>query len=79
MPSPGCHSPVNAEPNLALDRGDLPGADALERQQLVQQFFFHLIGGVEFTAQRVNAVRALDLAIDDVRPPALPENLRGPA
>jgi hypothetical protein len=39
---------------VSLNDGDLPGADVDSRQQLIQEFFFHLIGAIEFTAQLVN-------------------------
>jgi len=46
---------------LALNGGDLPGADPSYRQQLVQEFFFHLVGATEVLAQLVNEVRGLEL------------------
>jgi hypothetical protein len=39
---------------LSLNGGDLAGADVNSRQQLIQEFFFHLIGAIEFTAQLIN-------------------------
>ena len=36
---------------LTLNGGNLPGADGSERQQLLQEFFFHLIGSVDVLGQ----------------------------
>ena len=49
-----------------LSDGDLSSADAEERQQLVQEFFFHLVGAVGFLAQVVNSEKALEIPIDRV-------------
>src|SRR2546421_4465721 len=46
---------------LALNAGDLAGADGSERQQLLQEFFFHLVGAIEVLAQFVNDRRQLGL------------------
>jgi hypothetical protein len=51
---------------IALNGGDLPGADPHYRQQLVQEFFFHLVGAVEMLAQLVNETRNLGLDVEDV-------------
>lgn len=51
---------------LSLNEGDLPGAPAFDKHLLAQEFFFHLIGTVELTAQFVNEVCALGLDPDDV-------------
>jgi len=51
---------------LALNSGDLPGADASERQQLVMEFFFHLVGATEELAQVVNQIRGLSINPEDV-------------
>lgn len=50
---------------LALNGGDLPGADPLYRQQLVQEFFFHLVGAIDVLAQLVNEARNLGLDVED--------------
>jgi len=50
---------------LVLNGGDLPGSDVSERQQLVQEFFFHLVGAVEVLAQLVNERRGLGLTVED--------------
>lgn len=60
---------------LALNRGNLPGANASERQQLVQEFFFHLIGTIDVLAQVVNDVKALGLDSEDVSVPAVIKRL----
>jgi hypothetical protein len=44
---------------LALNRGDLIGADGHERQRLTQEAFFHLVGSIEVFAQLVNERRNL--------------------
>ena len=51
---------------LALNRGDLPGADAHARQRLTQEVFFHLVGAIEVFAQLVNEQRNLGVASEDV-------------
>jgi hypothetical protein len=51
---------------LALNGGDLNGADELERQQLVQEFFFHLVGSIEMLAASVNDSRKLAISEDTV-------------
>ncbi len=62
---------------LVLNAGDLGGADPSERQQLVQEFFFHLVGAIELLAHLANERRGLGLTIEDVSVPrvsnALPE------
>lgn len=50
---------------IHLNGGDLPGADSHYRQQLVQEFFFHLVGAIDLLAQFVNEVRNLGLDIED--------------
>ncbi len=49
---------------LALNRGDLYTADELERQQLVQEFFFHLVGSIEMLAASVSDSRKLGISED---------------
>jgi hypothetical protein len=44
---------------LALNGGDLQHSDGHERQQLLQEFFFHLLGSVDVLAQLVNECHAL--------------------
>ena len=46
---------------LTLNGGNLPGADGSERQQLLQEFFFHLVGATEVLAQLVNEKRGLGI------------------
>ena len=46
---------------FALNGGNLAGADGSERQQLLQEFFFHLVGATEVLAQFVNEVRSLGI------------------
>jgi hypothetical protein len=50
---------------LALNGGDFLGADPQYRQQLVQEFFFHLVGAIEVLAQLVNEARNLGIPIED--------------
>jgi hypothetical protein len=61
---------------VALNRGNLLGADIQERQQLVEEFFFHLIGAIEILAQLVNDVRALGIDSEDVSVPAVVKAFR---
>jgi hypothetical protein len=49
---------------LALNQGNLAGADASERQQFVQEFFFHLVGAIEVLAQLANERRNLGLDVE---------------
>jgi hypothetical protein len=49
-----------------LNGGDLPGADANERQQLTQEAFFHLVGAIEVFAQLANERRNLRRLSEDV-------------
>jgi hypothetical protein len=51
---------------LALNGGNFSAAPAHEKHQLVQEFFFHLLGSVEWTAQLVNQRLTLGFAVDDV-------------
>ena len=44
---------------LSLNHGNLQSADSSQRQQLMQEFFFHLVGATEVLAQLVNDTRAL--------------------
>lgn len=49
-----------------LNQGDLAGAPGPERQQLVQEFFFHLVGAIEFLAQEINIARQLGIDPEEV-------------
>lgn len=49
-----------------LNGGDLAGADGSFRQQLLQEFFFHLVGSIDLLAQFINEVRVLGLNSEDV-------------
>jgi hypothetical protein len=51
---------------LRFNGGNLLGADASCRQQLVQEFFFHLVGATDVLAQFVNEVRGLGIDPEDV-------------
>ena len=51
---------------LNLNDGNLPGAEPSERQQIIQEFFFHLVGTTEVLAQLVNEARSLGLDTEDV-------------
>lgn len=50
----------------ALMRSNALGSEPHERQQLIQEFFFHLIGAIEVLAQLVNERRSLGLDSEDV-------------
>ena len=54
---------------LARNGEDLGGADLGERQQLIQEFFFHIVGAIEFLAQLVNTSRDLGIAVEEVSVP----------
>jgi len=60
---------------LSLNGGDLPGADASERQQLIMEFFFHLVGATEELAQVVNQIRGLSINPEDVGIQKVSKNL----
>ncbi len=51
---------------LTLNDGHFAGADQAERQQLLQEFFFHLVGATEVLAQLVNEVRGLNIPYEYV-------------
>jgi|GEM_PF-2340804 len=51
---------------LACNGEDLAGADPKERQQLIQEFFFHLVGAIEFLAQVVNTSKTLKINAEEV-------------
>jgi hypothetical protein len=46
--------------------GDLGAAAHRDRQSLVQEFFFHLCGAIDFLAQEVNSVRRLGISKENV-------------
>ena len=46
---------------LTLNNGDLSGAPIDDRQQLVVEFFNHLVGAIDLLAQTVNQSRALGM------------------
>ena len=46
--------------------GDLSGADWEERQILIQEFFFHLVGAIEILAQAINKQENLGLDPSEV-------------
>jgi hypothetical protein len=50
----------------ALKGGDFGGATHRERQPLLQEFFFHLCGAIDFLAQEVNIVRRVGLDQENV-------------
>jgi len=49
-----------------LNNGDIAGANVKDRQQLIQEFFFHLVGSIEFLLQLVNYSKQLDIDIEGV-------------
>ena len=62
---------------LALNKGDFAGADTSERRQLLQEFFFHLVGATEVLAQLLNEVRGLGMVSEDVSVPVVACKLSG--
>jgi len=60
---------------FSLNDGDLPGADSSMRQQLVQEFFFHLVSATEVLAQFVNEVRKLGIEAKDASVPLVSNRL----
>jgi hypothetical protein len=48
--------------------GDFGAVSETERQQPLQEFFFHLVGAIEFLAQTVNDSRKLIAGEEDVTP-----------
>src|SRR5690348_3760108 len=64
---------------LALNGGDLLGADAHERQRLSQEVFFHLVGAIEVLAQLVNDRRHLGLSSEDATTSSVVRQLRAAA
>lgn len=60
---------------LTLNGGNLPSADGSERQKLLQEFFFHLVGSVDVLAQLVNEKRALGFDPENVSVPAVLSSL----
>lgn len=58
-----------------LNNGDIAGADTLNRQQLIQEFFFHLVGAIELLAQIVNISKNLGIDIDEVSVGTVRKNL----
>jgi hypothetical protein len=61
-----------------LNSGRFSGAPAAEKHQLGEEFFFHLIGAVDLTAQFVNATCGLGLAADRVTMSAVLSRLTHP-
>lgn len=49
-----------------LNNGDIAGADPRDRQQLIQEFFFHLVGAIEFLAQVINNSLRLGTPMENV-------------
>ncbi len=62
---------------LALNGGDLQHADPHERQQLIQEFFFHLLGSVDVLAQLVNDQHSLGLDSEHVTIGYIQDKLSG--
>jgi len=57
--------------NEFLALGDQVSALPFERQQLIQEFFWHCASAIEMVAQLVNDARTLGIAGDDVTVPAV--------
>jgi hypothetical protein len=66
-----------ADDLIGLDDLDNPFATeaSRERQQVTQEFFFHLVGAVEIVAQLVNTTKALGLDVQQVSVPAVCKEL----
>jgi hypothetical protein len=60
-----------------LNNGDIAGADIKERQQLIQEFFFHLVGSIEFLLQLINDSKQFGIEIEDVNIRSVCSNLPG--
>ena len=60
---------------LVLNGGNLVNADRHERQQLVQEFFFHLVGAIEMVAQFANESRGLGIDVEVVSVPKVASRL----
>ncbi len=70
MSDPSKERLLSAEQRLndlrALNNGDLAGAPQDVRQRLIQEFFFHLVGAIDFLAQHINVARKLGLDAETV-------------
>jgi hypothetical protein len=62
---------VRLDEFVSLAGGRLAGADGHERQRLIQEFFFHLLGAADFLAQYVHEARGLGRDIEMVTMGAL--------
>jgi hypothetical protein len=51
----------------SLNNGYLAGANGKVRQQLIQEFFFHLVGAIDFLSQAINISQNLSIDIEDVK------------
>lgn len=60
-----------------LNNGDIAGAQPRDRQQLIQEFFFHLVGAVEFLAQGINTSKNLGIDVEKVSVEAVCKKLPG--
>ena len=58
-----------------LNNGRIEGANSKERQQLIQEFFFHLVGSIDFLLQVVNQSRHLNIPEEKVRAATVCEKL----
>jgi hypothetical protein len=59
-----------------LGGGDFGIVSEIERQQPIQEFFFHLVGAIEFLAQTINDTRNLFKNEEDVTPHAICKELQ---
>jgi len=59
-----------------LGGGNLGTVSEIERQQPIQEFFFHLVGAIEFLAQTITDVRALPINEEDVNPRKVYKHLK---
>lgn len=58
-----------------LNNGYLAGADGKKRKQLIEEFFFHLVGAIDFLAQTINILQNLSIDIEDVKVTKVVEKL----
>jgi hypothetical protein len=63
---------------LGLNGGNLPGADPKLRQRLVQEFFFHLGGSIEFMAQLAGEQRGV-ATVETISISNIADQVRGDA
>jgi len=58
-----------------LNNGDLAGSDVKERQQLIQEFFFHLVGSTDFLLQLINHEKGLGISVGKINTRKISDSL----